>query len=305
MTQYALGINLIGSGNRFPEPEVWTRLVREEWGLDYVQFSTDLVDPLWPRPIVEEYIERTLKNIQKYRITIHSAFFGVFTRRNLLMHPDQKTRMMWFDWYKAFIRLSADVGARAAGSPFGVITVNDAGDPDRREERINEAIRLWRELTFYARECRLEYLYFETMSTKREIPDTISGTRELYQRMNENAGVPTYVCQDIGHAPHLQERDRYRWLTELSDITRIVHLQQSDTDNSRHWPFTPEYNQVGDVDPARAIAAIDSTGVKDMFLALEVFHRESPEQEPKVIPEIKQSVEYWREYLGNKEVHAS
>lgn len=303
MTKYSLGINLIGSGNRFPEPEVWTRLVREEFGLDYVQFSTDLVDPLWPRVIVAEYIEKTLKNLQKYKLTIHSAFFGVFTRRNLLMHPDYKTRMMWFDWYKAFIKLSADVGARAAGSPFGVISVNDASDPKRRQERIDEALRLWQELTCYAKECKLEYLYFETMSTQREIPDTLATTRELYQRMNENAAVPTYVCQDIGHAPNLLERDRYRWLTELAEITKIVHLQQSDENNSRHWPFTPEYNKIGSVDPVKTIETIDATGIEEMFLALEVFHRESPEQEPKVIPEIKESVEYWRKYLGNKEVH--
>jgi D-erythrulose 1-phosphate 3-epimerase len=303
MADYSLGINLIGFGNRFPEPEVWVRLVREEFGLDYVQFSTDLVDPLWPRPIVDEYIENTRKYLQKYKIQVHSAFFGVFTRRNLLMHPDRKTRMMWFDWYKAFIRLSADVGARAAGSPFGAISVNDASDPIRREERITEAIKLWQELTYYARECKLDYLYFETMSTDREIPDTVESTLELYHRMNENAGVPTYVCQDIGHAPHPCERDRYYWLRELAQVTRIVHLQQSDENNSRHWPFTPEYNKVGAVEPAKTIETIDATGVKNMFLALEIFHRESAEQEPRVIPEIKQSVAYWRKYLGNKEVH--
>lgn len=301
MTKYTLGINLIGSGNRFPEPEVWTRMVREDFDLDYVQFSTDLVDPLWPKPIVEEYVEKTRINMQKYRISVHSAFFGVFTRRNLLMHPDPQTRAMWFDWYKAFIRLSADVGAKGAGSPFGAITVNDASDPRRREERIKEALHLWQELTYYAQECKLEYLYFETMSTQREIPDTIESTLELYERMNEKAGVPTFVCQDVGHAPHPSERDRYRWLQELGKITKITHLQQSDENNSRHWPFTPEYNAVGAVNPQKTLEAIEASEVEEMFLALEVFHREVVEQEPRVIPEIKQSVDYWRKYLGEKE----
>jgi hypothetical protein len=50
------------------------------------------------------------------------------------------------------------------------------------------------------------------------------------------------------------------------------------------------------------LQAIEDTGAEEMFLAFEIFHRDSAEQEPRVIPEIKQSVEYWREYLGSKEI---
>jgi sugar phosphate isomerase/epimerase len=302
MTKYELGINLIGSANRFPEPEVWTRLVREEFDLDSVCFSTDLVDPLWPKEIVEDYVTRTRDCLEQHQLTIPLLFFGIFTRRNLLMAPDPKIRQMWFEWYKGFVRLAVDLGAKGAGSPFGAISVHDASDPQRRQARIDEALSLWQELSFYAKDCGLEYLYFETMSTKREIPDTIKSTIELYERMNENAGVPTFVCQDIGHAPNPAERDRYQWLRELGHITKIVHLQQTDEYNSRHWPFTPQYNIIGVVDPLKTLEAIEESGAEEMVLGFEIFHRDSPEQESRVIPEIKQSVAYWREYLGNKEV---
>jgi D-erythrulose 1-phosphate 3-epimerase len=302
MTKYALGINLIGSANRFPEPEVWARLVREEWDLDTVSFSTDFVDPLWPPSIVDDYVDRTLQCLAQYKLTIPVLFFGVFTRRSLLMAPDAAVRQLWFDWHKGFVDLAARLGARAAGCPFGVMSVQDAGDPRRRKGRIDEAVRLWRELSFYAKDLGLEYLYFETMSTAREIPDTIEGTRDLYERMNENAGVPTFVCQDVGHAPHPSQRDRYRWLQDLGNVTKIVHLQQSDENVSRHWPFTPEYNAVGAVDPEKTLNAIERSGAGEMFLAFEIFHRECHEQEPVVIPEIRQSVQYWRKYLGNREV---
>jgi sugar phosphate isomerase/epimerase len=304
MTRYHLGINLIGAANRFPEPEVWSRLVREELDLDAVCFSTDFVDPLWPESIVRDYVERTRKCLAVYKLTIPMLFFGVFTRRNLLMAPDAQVRQMWFEWYKGLVRLSVDLGAQGAGSPFGAISVQDASDPQRRQRRIDEAIRLWQELSWYAKEQGLAYLYVETMSTHREIPDTIESTRELYARLNENAGVPTYVCQDIGHAAHPSQRDRYQWLRELGDITNIVHLQQSDPDHSRHWPFTAEYNQVGDVDPEKTLAAIEDSGAEEMFLLFEIFHRDSAEQDPRVIPEIKQSVEYWRRVLGSKEVRS-
>jgi len=302
MTRFILGINLIGSANRFPEPEVWSRLVREEFDLDTLCFSTDFVDPLWPKPIVDKYVERTRKCLDQYKLTMTSLFFGIFTRRNMLMAPDPELRKMWFEWYQGLIRLAVDLGASGAGSPLGAISVHDASDPQRRQARIEEALRMWRELSFYARDCGLQSLFFETMSTTREIPDTIETTAALYERMNADAGVPTFVCQDVGHAPHPSQRDRYRWLRELGGLTRIVHLQQSDENHSRHWPFTPEYNALGAVEPEKTLAAIESSGVEQMFLDLEIFHRESAEQEPRVIPEIRQSVEYWRRYLGGKEI---
>lgn len=302
MTKYKLGLNLIGHANRFPEPEVWTKLVREEFDLDTVSFSTDFVDPLWPQPIIDAYVDRTLKYLQKYNLSVPSLFFGVFTRRSLIMASDPAIRTMWFEWYKGFVRLAVSLGAQTAGSPFGVISVYDASDPQRRKMRIDEAIRLWHELSWYAKDNGLSSLNFETMSTQREIPDTIESTRELFSRMNENAGVPTFVCQDVGHAPHPSQRDRYKWLRELGSITNIVHLQQSDENNSRHWPFTPEYNAIGSVDPQKTLDAIEASGVTEMYLGFEIFHRESAEQEPRVIPEIKQSVEYWRTFLGNKEI---
>jgi D-erythrulose 1-phosphate 3-epimerase len=44
----ALGINLSFAVKRWPEPEAWSAFVRDELGLDLVQFSFDLLDPWWP-----------------------------------------------------------------------------------------------------------------------------------------------------------------------------------------------------------------------------------------------------------------
>lgn len=40
---------------RYPEPEVWLRIVGEELGLRYAQFFSDLIDPK-----VEEKVKREL-----------------------------------------------------------------------------------------------------------------------------------------------------------------------------------------------------------------------------------------------------
>jgi hypothetical protein len=44
MTSYRLGINTCFAVKRWPQPERWARLVRDELRLDLVQHSLDLVD---------------------------------------------------------------------------------------------------------------------------------------------------------------------------------------------------------------------------------------------------------------------
>jgi hypothetical protein len=40
-----LGINNISAAKRCPEPEEWGKQVTQRWGLKYVQFCFDLLDP--------------------------------------------------------------------------------------------------------------------------------------------------------------------------------------------------------------------------------------------------------------------
>ena len=44
---------------RWPEPEEWTRIVAEEFGLKTVQFSFDLMDPRQGSGVVGSYIDHT------------------------------------------------------------------------------------------------------------------------------------------------------------------------------------------------------------------------------------------------------
>ena len=40
-----LGINAAFAACRYPEPEIWLKIVGETLGLRYVQFFSDLIDP--------------------------------------------------------------------------------------------------------------------------------------------------------------------------------------------------------------------------------------------------------------------
>ena len=297
MTHLTLGINTGFATNRFPEPEEWARIVSEELGLRSVQLVADLLNPFWPEAAIEAEAQRITRALEKYDLTIHSLMTSTYTRVNHFMYSYPELRQAWCDWFRRFADLAARLGARAVGSHFGILSVRDVSDPARYCQRVNEAVRHWQELSHYAQEVGLEFVFFETMSIPREMGYTIAEARELLARVNEDAGVPMYFCLDVGHAPHPDERDPYPWLSELGRDTRIVHLQQTEWGHSRHWPFTPEYNAVGIIDPPRVLRLLAESGAEDIFLGFEISHREKYEVEHKVVPELKASVAYWRQYL--------
>jgi hypothetical protein len=297
MTRFKLGTNLIFAGNRFVEPEEWARITREELDLDYVQFSADVLDPGWPKTYIDEYIGRTQQCLKTYNLQVDSMFSGNFSRRHLFLHPDAGGRRLWFEWYKALIKIGAQIGAYSAGSHFGAMSVHDMSDQDRYSLRLAEGIRLWQELSVYAKEVGFRHLFFETMSVPRELAHTVEEAQDLYERLNSRSAIPIRLCLDVGHAPHPTQRDSCLWLRKLGNLACIVHLQQTDVNNSRHWPFTREYNQIGIVDPVKTLQAIEASGAEEINLHFEIVHRESHEQESRVISDLKESVAYWRGYL--------
>jgi len=297
MTEFTLGTNLGFATNRFPEPDEWARIVREEMGLGTVQLVADLLNPFWPEDVIEAEVERVQHACQRYRIRIHSLMTSTYTRVNHFMYPYPELRQAYVDWFKRFADLALRLGARTVGSHFGILSVHDEGDPSRHDERVSEAVRHWQELSHYAAEIGLEYIFFETMSVPREMGHTIAEAQLLLDRVNEDAGVPMRFCLDTGHAPHPDERDPYPWIEALGPESGIVHLQQTEFGHSRHWPFTDEYNAQGIIDPLRILELLNDSGAPDIFLAFEIAHREKYEVEPLVVPELAESARYWRRFL--------
>ena len=297
MTRFALGTNTGFATNRFPEPEEWARIVSEDLGLHTVQLVADLLNPFWPPSVIDAEVERIQAAAAKYEISIDSLMTSTYTRVNHFLHPYPETREAWSEWFRRFADLAVRLSARAIGSHFGILSVRDVHDPARYKERVDEAVARWQSLSHYARDVGLEYIYYETMSIPREMGHTVGEARELLDRVNDDSGAPMALCLDVGHAAHPDERDPYLWLRELGRDARIVHLQQTEWDHSRHWPFTPEYNAQGIIDPNRVLSTLAESGADDVLLAFEISHREKYEVEPLVVPELAASAEYWRAYL--------
>lgn len=299
MANYKLGINAGFAINRYPEPEEWLRLVREEFDLDYVQFVADLLNPVLPENILEEQVQKINKYADDFEIEIDSTFTSAFTRVNHLLHPDPEQRQFWKDWFKQFFNISAKLGARGAGSHFGILSMKDCYHSEKKKELVAEAVDSWRELARYGKKLGFEFLIFEPMSVSREMAWTIEETKELLERVNKDneGGVPLQVCLDIGHAPHPDERDPYLWCRKLGHVSPIVHIQQTEQGHSRHWPFTEEYNQKGIIHPDKVMKALEEGGAEEVMFLFEISHREKHPEDLQVVEDLKESADYWRSFL--------
>ncbi|RLE08922.1 D-erythrulose-1-phosphate dehydrogenase [Candidatus Aerophobetes bacterium] len=302
MTKFKLGMNCGFAINRFPEPEVWLRIVGKDLGLRYAQYVADLLNPFLPNEVVNQEIAKLKKNAAKYEVKIDTTFTSTFTRVNHLMHPDELQRKVWFNWWKRWFEISARLGARGSGGHFGILSVADFNDPKRRNFLIEEAINSWRRLAHFGAKLGFEFLIFEPMSIPREMACTIDSTRKLLERLNEgDLPIPIRLCLDVDHGDLASSDPRdtnpYAWLKELAHLAPVIHIKQSTKDKSAHWPFTEKYNKIGVISPPRVMEAIEKSGAEEVVLLFEISHRERYPMEYQVLDDLKKSVEYWRKYI--------
>jgi hypothetical protein len=268
-----LGINCGFAINRFPEPEVWTRIVGEELGLRCCQFVADLLNPWLPQDLVDEQVAKISENAAKYDVAVRTTFTSAFTRVNHIMHPDRHTREVWFEWLKRFFDLSARLGAEGSGSHFGSLSVTDNADPARRRERLAEGLQTWRRLAEYGAGA------FDSM----DMP------------------IPMRLVLDVDHgdvaSPDPADTDPYAWLREFGSESPVIHLKQSKRDKGGHWAFTAEHNADGKITGEQVLAALGESGAEEATLVLELSHREREPAESRVVADLKASVDYWRQFV--------
>lgn len=269
------GINLSFCVKRWVTPELWAPIVRERLGLDLVQFSFDLVDPMWPDAIVERHAAKIRREAQASGITIHSAFIGLAHYTfNQMLHPDPAVRDYAEQWLGRAYRFAAMAGIPRVGGPLGAIPATpdgaeaDALDPADYADII---VRMHR-LAECARAEGLSELYIEPTPMRREWPWTVPQARQMMDDV-ANSAVPWRLCPDWGHGTFepLYGADHGAmepWYRDLADVITAVHIQQTDFLLDRHWDFTVP----GKVDPAEAASLLRRTGIAPAPVFLEVFY---------------------------------
>ena len=302
MAKWSLGINLGFAVNRFPEPQVWTQIVGERLGLRKVQFVADLFNPHLSHGVVAEHVRRTVRAAQAHDISIDTTFTSAFTRVNHLLHPDRSVRDHWEEWFNGFVELSAQLGARGSGSHFGIFSVHDFDDAGTRRVRFDEAVERWGRISRRAREVGLQFLLIEPMSIGREVGETVDEAARVLTALNEAGEVPFRFCLDVDHGNRLSGRpedgDPYVWLRRFAAVSPVIHIKQSRADAYGHWPFTPEFNGVGLIEPQRVVRALEDGGSEGAVLTFEIAHKERADLEARVVRDLEASVAYWRAGLG-------
>lgn len=290
-----LGTNLGFATNRYIEPEVWTKIVREDLGLASVQFVADLLNPFLPDDYIASQIKRIQDATKKYDISVDCIMTSTFTRVNHLMHPDKEAREIWYKWFEKLFLIGSKLGAKTGGSHFGILTFDSY--ENNYEYLVEEGVKNWQRLTFFAKELGYEGLIFEPMSVPREMANTVQETKDLLARVNANCGIPLKVCLDIAHAPHPDERDPYPWIEQLGSVSPIIHIHQTVLHKSNHSPFTEEFNKNGLIQGEKVMKALEKSGCEESILLLEISHREHWDTDFRVIQDLAESVKYWRTWV--------
>ena len=302
MAKINLGVMNCFAVKRWPEPEAWCRIIAETYGVRYVQFSLDLLDPRTLPSVRDKICGQIIQAIKKYDLHLTSTFTGLAAYSfNLLLHPDLGMRMDALDWYEKAIAVTAEMGAEGTGGHLGALSVEDYQRTTRRKYLMDFLIDALGHLSRVAKGAGLRFLLWEPMPCLREQPCTIKEAKKLYERVNKKSAIPVEFCLDLGHQCTVgisdKDRDSYEWLRQLGQCSPFIHIQQTDGQADHHWPFTRKYNERGIIEPPRVIEAINDSGAKEVTLLLEVIHPFEAE-EKLVLTELRESVEFWKGYLS-------
>jgi sugar phosphate isomerase/epimerase len=268
-----LGINLAIATKRWPEPEAWTAFVRDDLGLDLVQFSYDLLDPWWPAEARARQSDRVRAAAADAGVRIHSAQIGFAGYSfNMLLGPDADLRALGERWWEHAIEVAAGIGARAMGGPLGALTVTSAADPGERERRYAELLDVVVRLSRRAAAAGLDALLVEPTPLRREIPGSVDESRRLADDLRGRTAVPVRYVLDIGHAMYEPlygaPSPLAPWLEALAADIGVLHLQNTDFQSDSHWGWPDER---GRFDVGAFRRDVEASGI-DVPVMLEIVH---------------------------------
>jgi D-erythrulose 1-phosphate 3-epimerase len=297
-----LGINSCFAVKRWPQPDDWARIVRDELQLDLVELSLDLIEDTGTPAGRERSAGQIRSALGRYGLRAETMFTGLAAYSlNLLMHPDAARRRAALEWYLTVVDLAARAGVRGVGGHVGAMSTPDWADPARRAERWSGLQRSLAEIAAAARTAGLEYLLVENLASHRE-PSTMAGLETLLTS-GDAAHAPVRLCLDVGHqcVPGTTgaDRDPCAWLAHFGERLAEVQLQQSDGLADHHWPFTAERNAVGRIDPGRVLDTLAGAGAEDVLLILEVIPAFEQDDE-QVLADLRASAELWQAALTER-----
>jgi D-erythrulose 1-phosphate 3-epimerase len=297
------GVNLSFAVKRWPEPAVWARMVRETLGLKLVQFTYDLLDPWWPDSIRLAMAADVRNAASDWELVIHSAFSGLANYCfDGLLHPDANGRRASLEWWKRAFDAAAEMGAKGSGGPLGGMSVTDASDPKRRDERYRGLLDAMEELSQAAARAGLECLQVECTPLAREIPYTVEQSRTFLEDLEGRSQIPVKLLIDVGHALYQplygEKANMPEWLNGLGRSIGAFHLQNTDFQSDSHWGW-PDKRGLFDV--AAFANDVRQAGLADVPAFLEIIYPFELADEA-VLANITSSVMHCRQHYAGERI---
>lgn len=298
-----LGINNAFAIKKWIEPDEWMRVITEEIGLHNIQFSFDLLFLNFEEANSIYFYNKIKKVAKKYNAKITSTFTGLIAyMQNMLVHPNPKIRMSAIKYYEDAIIFTKNIGAPTTGGHFLSFAIKDFEDKSRKKYLMDSFLESMVYLSNIAFEHGLTSLTWEYMPTPFEPPHTIKEAEELYHEINLYTKIPVYFCFDLGHTTAFdidikdKNRDIYHVLEKMIPMISMLHLQQCDGIGDRYWPFIPEYNKIGIIDPKKIVKIINDYSDHKIQLYFEFIHGCEISGD-KIIEDHKYSAGYWKKFI--------
>ena len=266
-----LGLNLSFAVKRWIEPERLAKLIKDDFGVEHIQFTWDLIDPWWPekqRKIMAQEYKTAFENAG---ITVDATFGGLasYTYAHLLA-PSKRQREIAFSFFKRAIDLTIELGADVMGTPVGGMSYDDSRNPERREVLYREMLQYIRKLAEYGKTRGLKEIHIEATPLITEFPHSPQVSVQMMKDL-EGTEIPVKLLIDWGHAlykPLLKEEaDIHLWFQQCAPYIGAIHLQQTDGLLDRHWDFT---HKDGIITPELIKSAVQKANLEDITQYLEV-----------------------------------
>lgn len=240
-----LGINLCFAIKRWIRPDQLAALVKQELGLDYAQFTWDLVDPWWPSATRDKLAKEYADAFRAAGVTIESSFGGLASYTyNHFLAPTPELRAMGKEHLRRAIDMTSVMEVPVAGMPFGSYSAEDAVNPARREEIYKLALEEWVDLSRHAKQRGLSKLMVEPVPLGTEFPSSAADALRLMRDLDGVSEVPVRLMVDWGHALFTplfkDEANMDHWMQVCGDYIGAFHIQQTDGLLDRHWNFTQD-----------------------------------------------------------------
>jgi sugar phosphate isomerase/epimerase len=179
------------------------------------------------------------------------------------------------------------------------MSVADASDPKRREQRYRDLLDAVINLSTMAKAAGLDRLQVECTPLAREIPHTVEQGKQFLKDLEGRCAVSVKLLVDVGHALYQPlfgpDARMPEWLNGLGHSIGAFHLQNTDFQSDSHWGW-PDRRGLFDV--AGFASEVRAACLEDVPAFLEIIYPFELSDET-VLKSITSSVMHCRrEYAG-------